>query len=63
MEAKVKDLTIEELQSLISDAVRIAMEDHSEDILALSSDQYLKSIKEARNDYKEGKVKCFEEVL
>ncbi|MCD5407375.1 MAG: hypothetical protein LRZ99_06765 [Desulfotomaculum sp.] len=63
MEAKVKDLTIEELQSLISDAVRIAMEDHSEDILALSSDQYLKSIKEARNDYKEGKVKCFEEVF
>ena len=36
MEAKVKDLTVEELRSLISDVVRGAMEDYIEDILALS---------------------------
>lgn len=30
------------------------MEDFAEDILALSSDEYLRSIKEARSDYKEG---------
>jgi len=63
VETKVKDLTIEELQSLISDAVREAMEDLIEDILALSSDNYLKSIEEARTDYKEGKVKYLEEIF
>ena len=34
-----------------------------EDFLALSSDNYLKSIKEAREDYKKGKVKSYEEVF
>lgn len=63
METKVKDLTIGELRSLISDSVKEAMEDLIEDILALSSPQYLRSIKEARRDYKEGKVKSLEEFL
>jgi len=35
----------------------------SEDILALSSDKYLRSIEEARSDYKEGKVKSLEEIF
>jgi len=48
METKVKDLTVGELESLISDTVRGAMEDLMEDILALSSDEYLRSIEEAR---------------
>jgi len=34
-----------------------------EDILALSSDEYLRSIEEARTDYKEGKVKYLEEIF
>ncbi|MDI9617367.1 MAG: hypothetical protein QW781_03055 [Methanothrix sp.] len=63
METKVKDLTVEELRSLISDAVRAAMDDYIEDILALSSDDYLKSVEEARSDYKEGRVKYFEEIF
>jgi len=63
METKVKDLTIEELRSLISDTISEALEDLIEDILALSSDEYLCSIKEARRDYKEGKVKYFEEIF
>jgi hypothetical protein len=62
METKVKDLTVVELQSLISDAVRGAIEDLIEDILALSSDEYLRSIEEARSDYKEGNVKYLEEL-
>ena len=62
MEMKVKDLTVVELQSLISDAVRGAIEDLIEDILALSSDEYLRSIEEARSDYKEGNVKYLEEI-
>jgi hypothetical protein len=63
METKVKDLTVVELRSLISDSVRGAMEDLIEDILALSSDEYLRSIEEARSDYKEGKVKYLEEIF
>lgn len=63
METKVKDLTVGELQSLIYDTVRRAMEDLIEDLLALSSDEYLRSIEEARSDYKEGKVKHLEDVF
>jgi hypothetical protein len=63
METKVKDLTIGELRSLISDTVKEAMEDLIEDILALSSPGYLRSIEQARNDYKEGKVKSLEELF
>jgi len=63
MEMKVRDLTVGELRSLISDAVKGAMEDLVEDILALSSNEYLRSIKEARSDYKEGRVKSLEEIF
>lgn len=52
-----------ELHSLISDTVKGTMEDFIEDILALSSDDYLHSINEARSDYKEGRVKNFEEIF
>ncbi len=63
IETKVKDLTVVVLHSLISDTVKETMEDLIEDILALSSDEYLHSINEARTDYKEGKVKSFEEIF
>lgn len=63
MTMKVKDLTVGELQSLITDTVRSVIEDVMEDMMALSSDKYLNSIEEARDDYKEGKVKQFEEVF
>jgi len=52
-----------ELHSLISDTVKGTMEDFIEDILALSSDDYLHSINEARSDYKEGRVKNFDEIF
>ena len=63
METKVKNLTVRELQSSISDTVRGTMDDLIEDISALSSDEYLRSIEEARSDYKEGKVKRLEDVF
>jgi hypothetical protein len=63
MEAKVKDLTVEELQSLISNTIKSTLEDLIEDILALSSDEYLQSIVEARKDYKEGKIKYLEDII
>ena len=62
VETKVKDLTVDELKSLISEAVKESLEDLIEDILALSSESYLRSIEEARKDYKEGKVKSLEEI-
>ena len=60
---KIIDLSVEEFLVFISDTVNAAMEDSMEDFLALSSDNYLKSIKEARKDYKTGKVKSFEDVF
>ncbi len=60
---KITDLSVEEFRVFISDTVNAVMEDSIEDFLALSSDNYLRSIKKARKDYKEGKVKSFEEVF
>ena len=63
METKVKDLTIVEFQSLISDTMRATLKDLIEDMSALSSPEYLKSIEEARNDYRGGRVKHLEELF
>lgn len=60
---KISDLTVNEFQLLIDQTVHKAFEELSEDILALSSSEYLESIKEARKDFEEGKVKTFEEVF
>ena len=62
VETKVKDLTVKELKTLIAEAVKESLDDLMEDILALSSENYLRSIEEARKDYKEGKVKSLEEI-
>jgi len=61
--SKIADLTVEEFKSLITEAFREIMEELSEDIAALSSDEYLNSIEEARKDYQSGRVKKFEEVF
>ncbi len=63
MEAKIKDLTIEEFRLLLSDTLKEVMDDLKEDMLALSSQEYIDSIKEARNNYKEGKYKNLEDLL
>jgi len=63
MVIKVQDLSVVEFQSLISDTVRETMENIIEDIFALSSDKYLRSIKEARSNYNQGKVKNLEEIF
>lgn len=59
---KLKDLTVEEFKTLISDTIRDSMEDLLEDLTALSSKEYLSSIREAREDYKHGRVKSIEEI-
>ncbi|MGC1122922.1 MAG: hypothetical protein WBA22_17715 [Candidatus Methanofastidiosia archaeon] len=63
MQTKVKDLTVIELQKLITNAVKCSMEEFIEDMEALSSKEYLRSIEEARREYKKGRMKQLEEVF
>ncbi|NHK30541.1 MAG: hypothetical protein FK730_04275 [Asgard group archaeon] len=62
MTIKVKDMTAEELQKLIAETINSVVEDLMEDILGLSSESFLKSIEEARNDYKDGKTTSLEDL-
>ena len=63
MQKKIADLTVNEFQLLIDQSIHKAFEEISEDFLALSSPGYLESIEEARQNFKEGKTKTFEEVF
>lgn len=63
MDTKIKDLTVEEFRSLLSETLKEAMDDWKEDMLALSSQGYIDSIKESRKEYKEGKFKNLEDIL
>ena len=63
MEKRTSELSESELSVLIENIVKKTMEEISEDILALTSKNYIQSIEEARKDYKEGKVKEFNEVF
>jgi hypothetical protein len=51
---KIKDLTIEEFRSFLSNIIKEAMDDLKEDMLALTSQTYIYSIEESRKDYEEG---------
>ncbi len=62
MTVKVKDMTAEELQKLITESINDVVEDLMEDILGLSSEEYLQSIEEARTDYKEGRITKLEDL-
>lgn len=61
--AAVKELTTEELQTLIKTTVAEAMQEWMEDLQALNNPTYLASIEATRNDYRAGRVKSFEEVF
>lgn len=63
MVTKVRDLTVEEFRALISNTIKDTLEELIEDLFALSSEEYLRSIEEARVDYKEGGVKRLEEIF
>jgi len=57
---KLRDLTVGEFKTLISDTIKENIEDLLEDLTALSSKEYLNSIREAREDYKHGRVKILD---
>ncbi len=63
MATTVSDLTVKELKEIISDTVKDSMEDMLEEVMALQSEEYIRSINEAREDYKKGRVKSFEELF
>jgi aspartyl/asparaginyl-tRNA synthetase len=67
MQPTVKDMSIEDLQQLISETVKNTisetLEDLMEDIAALSSDNFQNSIKKARKDYEDGNYKSLEELI
>lgn len=63
METKISELTIDELKNLISKTVRETIEDYLEDLKALSSNEYIASIAEAREDYKKGNIKNYDEIF
>ena len=62
MNTKVSDLTVEELRKLISEVVQEKIEDAFEESAMLLDKDYIQSVKEARKDYKEGRVKDIDDV-
>ncbi len=59
----VKDLTVGELKNIIQKAIKETFEDELEDYIALRNKEYLQSIRDAREDYKAGNIKKFEELF
>lgn len=63
MDIKISDLTVNQLKEIISSTVQETIEDYLEDLKALSSKDYINSIREARADYKAGDFKDHDEIL
>lgn len=63
MEPKVSDLTVNQLKELISTVVQERIEDVIEDIKSMLDTDYVKSIEEARKEYKEGRVTGNDNIL
>ena len=55
-DTKLNELTVAEFKLLISESVQDVIENLLEDIEASQSKSYLNSIREAREDYKAGKL-------
>ncbi len=53
---KLSELTIAELKEIISESVVESIQDYFENLEALSSNSYLKSIREAWEEYRAGKT-------
>ena len=63
MEAKVSDLTVNELKDIISGVVQEKVEDILEDLKLILDSDFKKSIDEARKEYEEGKVTSIDDIL
>ncbi len=63
MSGMVMDLSVEELRAVVRDTVEQTLEDKLEDLQALSSESFLRSIEEAREDYREGRLTPLADLL
>jgi len=63
MNEKVNDLTVDELKDLISNVVQEKLDDMLEDVKLMLDSEYVNSIKEAREEYKQGKVTSIDDIL
>ena len=63
MDTKISDLTVNELKELIASTVQETIEDYLEDLKALTSKDYINSIREAREEYKAGDYKDYNDVV
>ena len=61
--SKLRDLTISDLRKIISEVVKETIEDIIEDSEALSSSNFIDSIKEAREEYKSGNLTNLDDML
>ena len=52
----VKDLSVNELKEIISSTMEDSFDDFSEDLLAITSNNYLNSIRESREEYLKGEI-------
>ncbi len=63
MTGMVKNLSVEELRTVVRDTVELTLEDRLEDLQALSSESFQSSIEEARDDYREGRITVLADLL
>ncbi len=63
MQSMVRDLSVDELRTVVRDTVEETLDDKLEDLQALSSQSFLRSIEEAREDYREGRVTALADLL
>ena len=63
MAGMVKELSVDELRTVIRDTVEKTLEDKLEDLEALASPSYLRSIEEAREDCRAGRVTPLDDLI
>jgi len=63
MATTIAEMTVEELRKVITETVQDSFREVLEDWEALNSPSYLESIRQARQDYQEGKTTSLEELL
>lgn len=63
MNKKISYLTIEKLKNFIWSKANETMENFLEDLKALSSKDFINSIKEAREDYKSGDIINYNQIF
>lgn len=61
-DTKLNELTVAEFKLLISESVKDVIENLLEDIEASQSKSYLDSIREAREDYKAGRLTSLDDI-